>query len=164
VSFSPQTGSGNLTADLNFTSNGSHVPTTCGAPPCPVSVSLFGEATFASGYIIFVDGGDFGAVPVGQTKTQQVVVRNAGVSDFGSGTMTIVGPFKCIDSNAGGLDVNGKCKYNLPASGSTILTVEFAPRTAGAQLGTMELSGLPGVSLPPLTGIGIAQNIKIIEI
>jgi hypothetical protein len=155
VTFRPQTGSGGLDADLNFTSDAFNIPT----PP----INLHGEAEFSSVVTILLQGSDFGRVPIGKSKSQNVTIRNTGTGDFGSGTITITGPFRCVSSEYG-LDAFGNCKYTLNSNGSTTITIEFSPLTKGQHIGAMELSGLPGVSLPPMVGTGVSPYIKFFEI
>jgi hypothetical protein len=154
VTFQPQTGSGDLYADLNFLSDAFNGPT----PP----IQLHGVATVSSIVTILLQGSDFGRVTVNKTKVQDVTIQNTGSGDFGSGSLTFTGPFKCIASEYG-LDGSGNCKYTLNAGGSTTITIEFAPKTTGPLIGTLELSGLAGVALPPLTGIGSSPYIIFIE-
>jgi hypothetical protein len=101
-------------------------------------------------------------VTVNKSKTQDVLIQNTGSGDFGSGYLTFTGPFKCTASEYG-LDALGNCTYTLNAGGSTTITIEFSPKTVGSLIGTMELSGLSGVALPPLTGVGISPYIIFIE-
>ncbi len=154
VTFQPQTGTGDLYADLNFLSDAFNSPTT--------PVELHGKATVASIITILLQGSDFGSVVIHKKKLQNVTIQNTGTGDFGSGTIVFTGPFKCVASEYG-LDGSGNCKYTLGAGGSTTITIEFAPIVIGPQSGTMELSGLAGVPMPPVTGVGISPYIKYIE-
>ena len=154
ATFQPQTGSGDLYADFNFTSDAFNGPTT--------PIELHGKATVSSIITIILSSSDFGRVVINKKKLQNVTIQNTGTGDFGSGTLTFTGPFKCVASQYG-LDGSGNCKYTLGAGGSTTITLEFAPKTVGSLVGTMELSGLMGIPLPPITGIGISPFIKFIE-
>ena len=143
---------GELTSDATFNSN-------AGNQPIKV-VRVHGTGSFRSIIKILGGGTDFGKVAVGKTKDLDIEIRNDGTVDFGTGTVALTGPFSCIASDRG--MTGSLCNYNLPAGGSTILTIRFSPVAVGDTSGLVSMSGLPIANFL-VTGTGVAQSVKFIE-
>ena len=85
----------------------------------------------------------FGTVETDASADQLVTVRNAGAG-------TLVGEATAVGA---GFSLVGNTSYALGADETALLTVRFAPVSAGAASGALSLTGAGGATVP-LSGIG----------
>ena len=85
----------------------------------------------------------FGTVETDASADQLVTVRNAGAG-------TLVGEATAVGA---GFSLVGNTSYALGADETALLTVRFAPVSAGAASGALSLTGAEGATVP-LSGIG----------
>ena len=85
----------------------------------------------------------FGTVETDASADQLVTVRNAGAG-------TLVGEATAVGT---GFSLVGNTSYALGADETALLTVRFAPVSAGAASGALSLTGAGGATVP-LSGIG----------
>lgn len=127
-----------------------------------ILLSMSGVGIFAPIITIAGAGKDFPPTVVGRWREQDVIIRNTGTVDFGTGSISVAGVFRCVASSAGPLDASGNCPYRLDAGGSTTLTIRFSPIAPVGYHGAVSLSGLPVANFT-LSGTGVPPSVQYIE-
>lgn len=144
VQYAPQ-GSGSASGAVSIASN---------APNSPATVALSGTATAAT-YTLSVNPSSlsFGSVTDGSSRAQGFTVTNTGNSNVAISGMTATGTGYSIVSGAGAV--------TLSPNQSTSVSVQFAPSTAGAANGAVNiLSNATGsTSSVALSGTGVAPSV-----
>jgi hypothetical protein len=145
VQFSPQS-AGNVSGAVSIISN---------APNSPASVALSATGV-ASSYTISVNPGSlsFGSVTDGGSAAQGFTVTNTGNANVAISGVTATGAGYSILSGAGAV--------TLSPNQSTSVSVQFAPSTAGAASGSVNiLSNATGsASSVALSGTGVAPPVQ----
>ncbi len=131
VSFIP-TGAGTFSNNVVFTSNGgasTNAVTGTGVAPGNIGVN---PASL-----------DFGTIATGTTSQRVFVVSNTGGTTVTNGTATVGAPFAIVAGQ----------QFSVPPFGSTNVTVQFAPVSAGAFTGQVVFATANGgSSTNPVTG------------
>lgn len=126
------------------------------------TVQVHGVGIFRSIINILGSGQNFPPTVIGRWKEQNIIIKNTGTVDFGTGVFSISHPFfTCTASSAGPL-IGGLCPYNLAAGGTTVITVRFAPTAVGQVQGLVSLSTLSLANFF-VSGTGVSPSVKFIE-
>jgi hypothetical protein len=145
VQYAPQS-AGNVSGAVSIISN---------APNSPASVALSATGV-ASSYTISVNPGSlsFGSVTDGSSAAQGFTVTNTGNANVAISGVTATGVGYSIASGAGAV--------TLSPNQSTSVSVQFAPSTAGAVSGSVNiLSNATGsASSVALSGSGVAPPVQ----
>jgi Abnormal spindle-like microcephaly-assoc'd, ASPM-SPD-2-Hydin/HYDIN/CFA65/VesB-like, Ig-like domain/Cep192 domain 4 len=145
VQYSPQS-AGNVSGAVSIISN---------APNSPASVALSATGVVSS-YTISVNPGSlsFGSVTDGSSAAQGFTVTNTGNANVAISGVTATGAGYSILSGAGAV--------TLSPNQSTSVSIQFAPSTAGAASGSVNiLSNATGsASTVALSGTGVALPVQ----
>jgi hypothetical protein len=121
VTFTPG-GPGTRTALLNINDNGANSPQTASLTGTGITPVTLSASSIAFGGLL--TGSSSTAKPVTLTNNQSVALTNINISISGSTAYTQV----------------NTCGTSIPANGQCTITVTFAPTSAGAQSGTVNIS------------------------
>jgi hypothetical protein len=125
--------------------------TISGSPGGSTAASLTGTSVGGAAFTITPATHDFGAVLTGNTASQIFVLTNPGGQPTTAPTAAIAG------TNAAELTLTANgCTAALPAGGSCMLTVQFAPTSAGAKSASLTITATTGgTATATLAGTGV---------